>query len=228
MTLKRLLRRRGKDSFIANQSPTSIILDVGCGNNSPYQVKQALPLSTYIGIDVKNYNQAKPNIADRYILTTPKNFTREIKKFNNFFDSVICSHNIEHCDDPNGTLIAILDAIKTEGWIYLSFPCEDSVNFPSRKGTLNYYDDKTHNLKCPNYNQIIKIMLSKGFSVEFERKKYKPILLWVMGCLLEPYSRYKKVTYSATWAFYGFESVIWAKKKIGGINNKGNGTFNSK
>ena len=57
--------------------------------------------------------------------------------------------------------------LKKGGIIYLVTPSEKSIDFPSREGTLNYYDDKTHKYKPinltglnQNLRKIIFILLS--------------------------------------------------------------------
>jgi len=144
----RILNSKYKDAFLRrfkNRDGLKL-LDVGCGNNSPFYVKKQLPLVNYTGIDIGDYNQDKPNLADRYLITTPELFSEEIDKFNNCFDIVISAHNLEHCNHPIKTLESMINATKSGGGIFLSFPCARSVGFPQRKGTLNYYDDPLINL----------------------------------------------------------------------------------
>src|SRR5262249_8019881 len=44
---------------IVRQIPTGgLVLDVGCGNNSPAKLKHARPDIYYIGLDVSDHNQA--------------------------------------------------------------------------------------------------------------------------------------------------------------------------
>ncbi len=211
---KKILRKNGKIDFLYNLPEHSKILDVGCGNNSPFTVKTILPRCHYTGLDIGNYNQTKPNIADSYIITSPENFSSEIYSLKNSFDIVISSHNIEHCNDREGTLDAMLKALKINGRIYLSFPSEESVNFPKRKGTLNYYDDSTHLSSPPNFKEFLKIIEKAGFEIEYENKSYSPFILKLIGWFLEPISKIRKKIMPGTWDYYGFESIIIAKKII--------------
>jgi SAM-dependent methyltransferase len=210
-----LLKKRGRTSFFKALPHNSSVLDVGCGNNSPYRFKTQRPDIYYIGLDISDYNQStNPNVyADKYIVTSPNSFVTEIVKLNNQLDAVVCSHNIEHCNQPDDVLDAMLKAIKPKGRLYLSFPCEESVNFPMRRGTLNFYDDQTHN-NIPNWEKIIYKITSEGFFINFAAKRYKPFCLSVVGLILEPISAITKRVMPAgsTWAFYGFESVIWASR----------------
>jgi SAM-dependent methyltransferase len=210
-----LLKRKGKASFLRLLPTNSSVLDVGCGNNSPLRFKTQRPDIYYIGLDISDYNQiSDPNTyADKYIVTSPNLFATEIVKLNNQLDAVICSHNIEHCDQPDEVLDAMLKALKHGGRIYLSFPCEESVDFPQRRGTLNFYDDKTHK-NVPDWEKILSKITSEGFSIHFAVKRYKPLFLSAIGLLLEPISAATKrvMPASTTWALYGFESIIWASR----------------
>jgi SAM-dependent methyltransferase len=212
--IKYNLRKKGKISFLLNQDENCSILDVGCGNNSPYLIKSILPNCKYTGIDVGDYNQKKLNLADKYILTTPVNFPKSILSLGCKFDVIISSHNLEHCDDRSATLLAMLKVLKPGGSLYISFPSERTTNFPKRKGTLNYYDDETHRDLPPNFNELVEQIISNDFKIEFSVKSYQPTLLRIIGFAFEPLSRIKNTVFLGTWEFYGFESIIWAKKVI--------------
>jgi SAM-dependent methyltransferase len=209
------VKRKGKASFLRFLPANSSVLDVGCGNNSPFRFKTQRPDIYYIGLDISDYNQStSPNAyADKYIVTSPNLFVNEIVKLNNQLDAVVCSHNIEHCNQPDDVLDAMLKAIKPGGRIYLSFPCEESVNFPKRRGTLNFYDDQTHK-SVPNWQKIILKICSEGFSIDFAAKRYRPLCLLAVGLILEPISAVTKrlMPLGSTWALYGFESLIWASR----------------
>jgi SAM-dependent methyltransferase len=206
----------GKISFIKRYIPNKgKVLDVGCGNNSPFRTKSLRPDIRYVGLDVGMCNQiADPSIyADELIITSPEDFASRIAKYTDEFDAVISAHNLEHCNDYEGVLFNMLKSVNGGGYLYLSFPCEDSVNFPSRKGTLNFYDDKTHR-NIIRYKSVADTIKNSGFDIVFGRRNYKPFLLYLIGLLCEPVSILLKkvIPCSATWAFYGFETVIIAKK----------------
>jgi len=208
-----IFRRKGLYSFLGVLKRDSSLLDVGCGNDSSYNIKTSFPGFDYTGIDIGDYNQTKPLLADHYLLATAETFAEEISQFNDYFDAVISSHNLEHCDQREKTLRAMLEAVKVGGRLYLSFPCEASVNFPSRKITLNYYDDKTHKENPPSFEKVIKILDENNFSIEYGVRKYRPTALWLIGMIQEPLSRILRKNLQGTWAYYGFETIIWARKK---------------
>jgi 2-polyprenyl-3-methyl-5-hydroxy-6-metoxy-1,4-benzoquinol methylase len=210
--LKALLRPLGKLAFILNLDPNSKILDVGCGNNSPAFVKKFLPGCTYYGLDIGNYNQSAQNIANHYLLVSPNEFSSTIAKYENYFDAIISSHNIEHCNDPSGTLKAMAKALAKEGKIYLSTPCEASINFPSREGTLNFYDDSTHIDKPMHYQELITLLKDGGISITKSTERNRPPFFFLLGALLEPCSYFSRRVLKGTWDYYGFESIIWGTK----------------
>jgi SAM-dependent methyltransferase len=209
----RACRRKGLYAFLSKLPPNAVILDVGCGNDSSYNIKKCFPGFSYTGIDVADYNQKRPRLADFYIVVAPEAFSDSIASLPRRFDAVISSHNLEHCNDRKGTLIAMLSVIKPGGHIYLSFPCEDSVRFPHRKGTLNYFDDPTHKEVPPKFTEVIKDIRAHDFEIIEEIRRYRPALLFVVGLLQEPLSRAKDCLLQGTWAVFGFESIIWAKRK---------------
>ena len=146
------------------------------------------------------------------MLFKPNQFSESIEKLNDNFEAVISAHNLEHCNDMEATLFAILKKINSKGSLYLSFPCEESVLFPKREGTLNYYDDPTHKNKPPNFKLILDIIEKNGFTVEVKVKRYRPFLLHIVGLLIEPISTIRKKVMFGTWEKWGFESIIIAKK----------------
>ena len=201
-----------KIDFLRGLSPNASILDVGCGNNSPFFVKKILPKCAYTGIDVGDYNQTKPILADNYLITSSESFADEIRKFANSFDAVISTHNLEHCDEREKTLEAMLKALKVGGRIFLSFPCEQSVSFPKRGGTLNYYDDQTHKFSPPSFKKVLGTFEELGFQLNHAAKNYSPKIYWIVGFIQEPISKFRNKVMRGTWSYYGFESIIIATK----------------
>ena len=209
-----LLRPLGKTSFLTKLKKDAKILDVGCGNDSPLIIKKILPNCKYTGLDIVNYNQSKESIkmADNYILTTSENFGKSISEISELFDAVISSHNIEHCEERELVLNNICDRVILGGLIYLTFPSEDTINFPSRNGTLNYFDDKTHLYNPPNYKKILEILKKKNIIPIKKSDKYQPLLMRIYGNLIEPFSSIRNKVYPGTWEKWGFETIIIGKK----------------
>ena len=211
----RAMKRRGKYAFIAQLQPHAQLLDVGCGNDSPARFKSLRPDCRYIGIDVGNYRQsARPtDYADEYVLVDPAGFAAAIRGYEGQLDSVLSSHNIEHCDAPHEVMEAMLACLKPGGRLYLSFPCEESVHFPKRRGHLNFFDDPTHKA-VPDWEGTMSALQQAGMRIHYCAKRYRPLLLAALGVLLEPWSALigRNGIVGSTWSLYGFESVIWASK----------------
>jgi SAM-dependent methyltransferase len=207
---------RGKGTFVLSVPPHGRVLDVGCGNNSPQWCKTTRPDLYYVGIDIGNYNQAvEPSkFADEYVVVDPSDFAQKIGEYKGQMDAVISSHNLEHCDEPDAVILAMLNALKPGGRLYLSFPSEASVSFPHRDGCLNFYDDTTHK-KVPSWKATLKTISDASFIIEYAARRYRPFWLSVVGLILEARSARRRQTLNngATWALYGFESVIWARAR---------------
>jgi SAM-dependent methyltransferase len=200
-----------KHHFLSTLPAGFSLLDVGCGLNSPYMVKSLFPDCVYTGIDIGDYRQTKPNLADRYVLVDPDKFADAIAASGKF-DAVVSSHNLEHRNDRAATLEAMEGAVVQGGMMYLSFPCEASVRFPSRKGCLNYYDDPTHVDTPPDFDWVVATLQANGFRIMDSTRRYRPPLWWVIGALAEGWSK-RHGRLRGTWEYYGFESIIWAEKR---------------
>lgn len=180
-------------------------------------MKKNLPGIYYVGLDVGDYNQSvdPTTYADELIYVKSCDFRTAIEKYEDEFDTVISTHNLEHCDDYKGVLLAMINALKKGGLLYLPFPCEESVSFPSRKGTLNFYDDSTHQNVIP-YLPTLQTIKESGANIVFKRKRFRPFIPFVIGLFYEPWGSLTKTLCSVmkgTWALYGFETVIIVKKK---------------
>ena len=212
---KAALTPHGKQAFIRSLTPGGSILDVGCGNDSPYQAKLQRADIRYTGVDIGNYNQTVPvqDYAERYVLTTPERFAAEIAGLGGDFGAVISAHNLEHCLDPSAVLRAICGQIGAGGRLYLSFPCEASLRFPHRTGTLNFNDDPTHRAP-PAYDAVLAAIAAAGLKVDFASRRYRPSIPFLLGLLLEPlsFASRRVMPLRSTWALYGFETVIWASR----------------
>lgn len=210
------LRARGKLAFLQSLPPGARVLDVGCGNNSPRDAKILRPDLVYHGLDVGDYNQQGASIgyADSYVVVPPDQFAGALGRYEGQMDAVVSSHNLEHCLDPQAVLQAMARALRPGGRLYLAFPCEESVRFPSRRGTLNFFDDPTHRA-VPSWSTVLGKLRECGLATELACQRYRPGLLFAIGLLFEPLGRLasRNVPGSATWALYGFESIIWARRE---------------
>ena len=207
---------RGVKAFLLACGEADRLLDVGCGNNAPLVAKSIRPDLYYIGIDVSDHRQGRDprQVADEYRLVPPGEFAAAIGSYKGALNAVVSAHNLEHCDQPDAVLVNMIDGLKPGGRIYLSFPAQASRRFPRRRGTLNFYDDETHR-EPPDYRAVCASLNDKGLQIEFAAERYRPMVKWLVGLALEPVSRLRNRVMFGTWAFYGFETVIWARRPAG-------------
>jgi 2-polyprenyl-3-methyl-5-hydroxy-6-metoxy-1,4-benzoquinol methylase len=211
-----LLRPHGKDAFVQSLPRGARLFDVGCGNQSPARVSVLRPDLHYIGLDVGDYNQslASKTSADEYIVCTPNAFAASIRDYPDPVDAFLCAHNLEHCNDPEDVLDAMAGKLAADGRMYLAYPCAQSVRFPHRRGTLNFYDDPTH-AAVVDTEKVLAILRSHRVELSFLRRRYRPVVPALIGLSLEPVSSAlrRNIPLGATWALYGFETVIWGLKQ---------------
>ena len=212
--IKKIIKPLGKTSFLKQIDKNSRLLDVGCGNNSPIVCKSLRPDLHYVGIDIQNYNQSSDSLAaaDDYIVTTPENFDSAIDELQGNFEAIISSHNLEHCIDRGLVLKSMLNKLANNGRIYLAFPSNNSIHFPKRVNTLNYYDDPTHVALPPDIDWVKAVMNEYSVQPQVIVEGYRPLLLSMIGFLLEPISKITNRRYIGVWEYYGFETIIIAKK----------------
>lgn len=204
----------GKRSFLLQLGRRARLLDVGCGNDAPIYCKRLRPDLHYIGLDIDDYNQSERSkmLADEYILVRPERFAQAIESLQGSVDAVISSHNLEHCAEPERVLDAMCRAVAPGGVLFLSFPSAASVEFPSRGGTLNFYDDSTHR-NLIDWERTLAKLCAHGFNMARSHRRYRPPVLYVIGAACEPFSRARRKVLPGTWAYWGFESIIWASKR---------------
>lgn len=210
------LRPNNKTAFIQALPANAKVFDIGCGNRSAEQFKAIKSDLHYTGIDIGDYNQSSTSFVamDNYICVPPEQFAQAIANVGTKFDAVVSSHNIEHCDKPSEVISAMCSVLKPGGKLYFSFPSEATVNFPSRVGTLNFYDDPTHQ-KVPDFDMITRQLKDEGMNLDVVKRRNRPLVHSAAGLLMEPWSALTKKVDSkgAIWALWGFESVIWASRK---------------
>ena len=206
----------GKKSFLLNLSPGSNVLDVGCGEESYVRINQLVKNISYYGIDiVAHHNNHFNNFRKSKIFL----YTFLSNQFHNFYkkipdiDYVVWSHNIEHCKYPYKTFKGISKIHKKNGLMYLSFPSSKSLKFPRRKGTLNFYDDKTH-VNVIDYEILEKKLEKYNYKILYKNISYKPLIPYFFGFVFEPLSKFfgKNLPYGLTWYYYGFESIYILQK----------------
>lgn len=205
----------GLYNFLGTCARNGHLLDVGCANGSPIRLLSILPTATYTGIDITQSNAAvffgKHNY---WYCPDPAHFASHIKALPTLYDIIISNHNLEHCNDQEATLTAMSNKLAPGGRMYIAVPSLGSINFPTRQGTLNYYDDPTHKGTPPDTHKICRSLENCGMTVLVHQPSYKPLLPFIIGSIQERDSKQTSQIMSGTWAYYGFESIIWATRLI--------------
>jgi SAM-dependent methyltransferase len=208
------LDRGSKARIIASLPRGASVLDVGCGNESASEIMNHGGDLRLSGIDVGDYciTPADKALMD-YRLCPPAAFAEGILAFGTAFDLVLSAHNLEHCDDPDKVLGAMCTVVRPGGRLFLSFPSEASVDLPSRGGCLNFHDDPTHQT-LPGFDRIVAELRARGFTVDLavRRNRGNFRIGWCIGAVQEPWSRLSGRVQTYTWQFWGFESVIIARR----------------
>lgn len=213
---RQVINPRGRNSFVETRPSGARVLDVGCGNNSPRVFKALRPDIHYVGIDVGDCRQATDPLADadEYVIVESRDFAAGIARLGQRFEAVVSNHNLEHCEDPDSVVRAMAGALAPGGSLYLAFPSAASVDFPSRAGCLNFFDDPTHR-QIPDFARTCAVLREEGLALTFVAPRYRPAAKFVQGLAVEPISAVRRRVMGGTQALYGFESVIWARRPDG-------------
>lgn len=193
--------------------PEALILDVGCGNHSPARYKNVNPDTRYYGLDIAEYNLSAADyaLAEEIRFVESSAFDKGVLGFGKQFDLIISSHNLEHVDQPESVLEAMASSLSVGGKLWLAFPSQRSVGFPSRGGCLNFFDDDTH--KRPvNEAAVLQRLHAHGLSIRHFKPGYRPMLPYLVGAVQEPFSRLAGHIFSHTWSFWGFETIVVAQR----------------
>lgn len=190
------------------------LLDIGAGNHSVKKIKKHFPACRYYGVDItRDYNNDESDFQ-----LMEGFFEKDLTKLdfgdipNDFFDIIVMSHIIEHLENGDEVIRALVPKLKKGGYIYIEFPSAESVNFPSRRDTLNFYDDKTH-VRIYSWEEISSILIPMGFTVLTGevRRDWRNIVMMPIK-MIHNKIKYGYVMSSVYWDWYGFAELVWARK----------------
>ena len=191
------------------------ILDVGAGNHSASVIKKHFPGCRYFGIDItKDYNNDENDFSKMEGFWEKDLTQLEFADIpDDFFNEILMNHIIEHLHNGDAVIKALLNKLKKGGYIYIEYPSGKSVNFPSKKGTLNFYDDPTH-VRIYSVAELSGIMKPLGMEILSSgvRKDWRNIAMMPMK-IIHNKLKYGFVYGSVFWDWYGFAEFIWARKK---------------
>ena len=189
------------------------ILDVGAGSHSATITKQWLPKCHYTGIDIANYNNDASDFKamDEFI---EMDLTKlEFHKIpDSRYDMIVMSHVIEHLHNGDNVIEGLISKLKKGGIIYLEFPSERSVNFPSKRETLNFYDDPTH-CRLFSVKEVSDLLVKNHLHIlsAGTRRQWINILLMPFKIVFQSLTK-GYVRGGVYWDYYGFADYVCAKR----------------
>lgn len=191
------------------------LLDVGAGNHSSSLTKHYFPKCKYYGIDKsKNYNNNEDDFKcmERF-------YEKDLTALDfsditdDFFDVIMMSHIIEHLYNGEEVITEILKKLRKNGIIFIEYPSFRSTRLPSKRDTLNFFDDPTH-IRLYSLMDIYNVLLKENCEIlkGGTRRDFKMILLLP---LLIPYLKikYGYVGGGAFWDLLGFSEYVLATKR---------------
>ena len=191
-----------------------MVLDVGAGSHSASITKKWLPECHYTGIDIsKSYDndEADFKAMDEFIEMDLTKLDFE-KIPENKFDMIVMSHIIEHLHNGDKVISGLIPKLKKGGIMYLEFPSERSVNFPSKRETLNFYDDPTH-CRIFSVKEVSELLIQNHLSVLSAGVRRQLVNIILMPIKIAYQSITKGyVRGGVYWDYYGFADYVVAKK----------------
>jgi hypothetical protein len=196
------------------------VLDIGCGNHSYSVTKKWLNIQHYTGVDKEYWGgdvSGYEGIQDLHFIDIDEVESLNVIQ-NNQYDYVILNHVIEHLKNGESLLNMLQKKMTSRGLIYIETPSKRTINYPSAKGFLNFYDDPTHK-RIYEVNHLVIEMSRQGYKIlkYGTRRDLKRILLFTLPALLNnlffsiPFK--KKLDARGLWDILGVASYILATKE---------------
>jgi SAM-dependent methyltransferase len=191
------------------------ILDIGSGSHSSTITKKWLPHCHYTGVDRDvSYDNTEEDIRnmDAFIQLDLTELQFDAIP-NDTYDVLIMSHVIEHLHNGDKVLPLLFTKLKKGGLFYIEFPTEASASFPSKRETLNFFDDDTH-VRIWSIKEVANIFMHAGFNVKMAGKNRSWINLLLMPIKI-PLQLITKgyVRGGVYWDWYGFADYLVAEKR---------------
>lgn len=193
----------------------ALMLDVGAGSHSATITKKWFPTCNYSGIDIsKNYNndEADFKAMDNFIEMDLTKLDFDTIP-NNHYDIIVMSHVIEHLYNGDKVILGLISKLKKGGLIYIEYPSEKSVSFPSMKETLNFFDDETH-CRIYSLNEVCNLLMNNRVQIlkAGTRRHWINILITPIKICIQLVSK-GYVRAGTVWDLYGFAEYVIARKQ---------------
>ncbi len=190
-------------------------LDIGAGHTVTVFSKRA-PSCDYYGVEFFiDYSEAeRSQMAELWKLDLTKLEFDVIP--DNHFDAINMAHIIEHLENGDEVISALLGKLKSGGVIYIEYPGEKSTRLPrwkKRSTTLNFYDDDTH-VRIFDIPEVEGILTKQGLTVlkSGTRRSWMHILALIPAGILGWVFLRKQLRGDYFWDALGFAEYVFARK----------------
>jgi 2-polyprenyl-3-methyl-5-hydroxy-6-metoxy-1,4-benzoquinol methylase len=190
------------------------MLDVGCGNHSATLTMRWFPSCRYYGVDSRrDYDNDR---SDYEAMAAFYELDLTLLDFSPIpdgrFDVLMMTHVIEHLHNGDLVLAGLLPKIKPGGLAYIEFPSERSTRLPSKKGTLNFYDDKTH-ARIYTPAEVERVFTDGGWRVlRSGRRRDWLRIITMPAAMVKSKLDLGYVAGSVFWDLLGFAEYVLAEK----------------
>lgn len=190
------------------------LLDVGAGNHSASKTTKLFPQCAYYGLDIDRHWQYGESdfraMKDFYELDLTKLHYSIIPDA--FFDGILMAHVIEHLQNGEEVLPALLKKLKPGGFFYIEYPGARSLRLPSMRGTLNFKDDPTH-VRVYSVPELQKIFEAEGCRILAAGTRRNG--WYILGMPVRAaVSLFQKgyIQGNVFWDLLGFAEYLWVRK----------------
>ena len=190
------------------------LLDVGAGNHSATKIKNVFPNCEYHGVDLeRNYNNSDKDFAlmsGFYEMDLTKLEMSSIP--DNYFDGIWMVHVIEHLHNGDSVIEKLLPKLVQGGFLYIEYPGHKSTRLPSMNGTLNFYDDSTHQ-RVYSVGELKGLFKKNNCTVIKSGTRRNGWFIMAMPFrIISHLLRFKKLQGNIFWDILGFAEYVWVKK----------------
>jgi len=196
------------------QNKTFNLLDIGAGNHSAKKTKLIFPACKYYGLDnTVDYNNDKNdfNLMEQFYKIDLNDLLFDTIP-DNYFDAIIMSHILEHLSNGDIVLNELIKKLKNNGIIYIEYPGIRSTKLPSMKGTLNFFDDKTH-VRIYSLKEIYNILLKNSVSpIKGGTRRNITRILFLPFLVTFRFIITRNLVATDFWDLFGFAEFVVGKK----------------
>ncbi len=187
-------------------------LDIGAGNHSASIAKHWFPGCHYTGVDrERGYNNSPEDFAamDEFFELDLEQLDYSVLA-DRGYDAILMAHVVEHLQNGDDVVRLLAEKLAPGGIFCLEFPGRRSPHLPSRKGTLNFYDDDTHVRVYP-HEEIAGVLRSAGLEIlrQGTRRDWLHLLLTPLHAV-KAKQVHGYVPGGVFWDLFGFAEEVFA------------------